>query len=544
MMPMRAIQENFTFLVLEVQKQLESTLEVLQHGHDELIESVYLKDDYIDNLRGFIDDKCLSLIRDAGKGDRRTVELARAVDIVTSNLERIADFAVNILGQYRYIKDRQLLLSYDFPPCFAEVQQALELITRALFSSDVALALQICRSEFNLDEMYAERFRRVMAELRKGGEQTEDLVTTLFIARYLERMGDSLLNVGEAVISLSLHERLKIHQYWALEETLDVGDGDGGRLSLESIAETRSGCRIGKVRDHRAGGDGNLVLFKEGNRDKLVEEKEGIAFWQSRFPDLVPKVLGWHEGEHHASILLEYLSGATFQNILFEGTAAQVDAAEAVLCATLRDIWLHTREDGEVKASFLSQIAKRLDDVKKVHPDFGDDGEEIGSLKVPSFGDLLARAEAIELEVPAPFSTFIHGDFNVDNIIFDEPRSRLHFIDLHRSRRSDYVQDVSVFMVSNFRLPVFDKAVRRRLGRVIKAFYRFGRAFAREAGDTTFEVRLTLGMIRSFTTSTRFVLDHEFARAMYLRARYLLERLLAHDGPWSTFELPSTVLRY
>src|SRR5690606_15952669 len=162
-------------------------------------------------------------------------------------------------------------------------------------------------------------------------------------------------NVGEAVISLSLHERLKIHQYWALEETLDVGDGDGGRLSLESIAETRSGCRIGKVRDHRAGGDGNLVLFKEGNRDKLVEEKEGIAFWQARFPDLVPKVLGWHEGEHHASILLEYLSGATFQNILFEGTAAQVDAAEASLCATLRDIWLQTREDGEVKANFLSQ---------------------------------------------------------------------------------------------------------------------------------------------------------------------------------------------
>ena len=543
-----AIEENFRFLILEVTKQLESTLRVLEDGAIELIEGVYLKDDYIDNLRRFIDDKCLTLIREAGTGDERTVELARAVDAVTSNLERIADFAVNILGQYRYIKDRALPRRYEFAPCFAEVLAAMEQIERALFDSDVALALKICRSEFNLDKMYADRFRRVMSELRAGGEQTEDLVTTLFIARYLERMGDSLLNIGEAIISLSLHERLKIHQYWALEETLEVGEGERDKVRLESIAETRSGCRIGRVRDLRSGGEGNLVLFKEGGLDKMLDERAGIAFWQERYPALVPKVLGWQEGEHHASILLEYLRGKTFQDILLEGDGQQVAAAFDALTATLREVWGATRVDEPTGAGFVRQIVKRFEDVRKVHPDYGSDGEQIGGLVVPSFDELVARAEAVEAAVPAPFSTFIHGDFNVDNVIFDGQTGRLSFIDLHRSRRSDYVQDVSVFMVSNFRLPVLEKAQRRRLGRVIRAFYRFARGYAAESGDRTFEVRLTLGMIRSFTTSTRFVLDDRFARSMYLRARYLLERLLAHApgvtaGDWSGFELPGDVLR-
>ncbi|MCA9658341.1 MAG: phosphotransferase [Myxococcales bacterium] len=544
-MPSRAIQENFRFLVLEVTKQIESTVQVVTTGDEALIDSVYLKDDYIDNLRGFIDAKCLTVIRDADEGDERTVELARAVDIVTNNLERMADFAVNILRQYKYVKDHAILRGYGLEPLFAEVLGALGKVSEAIFKADVNEALEICRSEFNLDEMYAERFHRVMSELRAGGEQVEDLVTTLFIVRYLERMGDSLLNIGEAIISLALHERLKIHQYWALEETLDVGRGEAKGLSLESIFETRSGCRIGRVRDHREGAEGNLVLFKEGQRDKLLEERAGILFWQERFPDLVPKILSWHEGEHHASLLLEYLSGQTFQQILLEGTSDELRAALQALGTTLRAIWEATRVDEPVQPGFLGQIAKRLRDVKKVHPGFGDDDQTIGALRVPAFADLLRRAEAIEAELPAPFSTFIHGDFNVDNIIFDPAQDRLHFIDLHRSRRFDYVQDVSVFMVSNFRLPVLETTIRRRLSAVILAVYRFVQTFAQEAGDTTFEARLTLGMVRSFTTSTRFVLDPSFARAMYLRARYLLERLLAHEGgDWSTFSMPTNVLRY
>ena len=93
----------------------------------------------------------------------------------------------------------------------------------------------------------------------------------------------------------------------------------------------------------------------------------------------------------------------------------------------------------------------------------------------------------------------------------------------------DYVQDVSVFMVSNYRLQIMDAPVRRRIISVIRDFYSIAARYARRNADETFELRLALGLARSFVTSTRFILDKSLARNMYLRARYLLEQLIGLD---------------
>jgi hypothetical protein len=55
------------------------------------------------------------------------------------------------------------------------------------------------------------------------------------------------------------------------------------------------------------------------------------------------------------------------------------------------------------------------------------------------------------------------------------------------------------------------------------------RHYAKKAGDDTFELRLALGLARSFATSTRFILDKSLAREMFLRARYLIEQVLQVD---------------
>ncbi len=91
-------------------------------------------------------------------------------------------------------------------------------------------------------------------------------------------------------------------------------------------------------------------------------------------------------------------------------------------------------------------------------------------------------------------------------------------------------------MVSNYRLRILDARVRRRIMALARDFYRFARAYARKQGDATFEIRLALGLARSFATSTRFILDKSLSRRMYLRARYLLEQLVALE--------PAQVSRY
>jgi hypothetical protein len=84
-------------------------------------------------------------------------------------------------------------------------------------------------------------------------------------------------------------------------------------------------------------------------------------------------------------------------------------------------------------------------------------------------------------------------------------------------------------MVSNYRLQIMAAPVRRRIITVIRDFYAIAARFAGRNGDAGFEMRLALGLVRSFVTSTRFILDKSLAGDMYLRARYLLEQLVDLD---------------
>jgi hypothetical protein len=109
----------------------------------------------------------------------------------------------------------------------------------------------------------------------------------------------------------------------------------------------------------------------------------------------------------------------------------------------------------------------------------------------------------------------------------------------------DFVQDVSVFLMSNFRIPEFRPRRRAQINRVIEMQLDFARLFAADQGDRTFEARLGLGLVRSLVSSTRFDIRRSFADEMLRRALYLLERLSSvREGDFDAFKLPQDVLLY
>jgi len=216
-----------------------------------------------------------------------------------------------------------------------------------------------------------------------------------------------------------------------------------------------------------------------------------------------------------------------------------------LLTATLHEIWAQTLTPRPCPTNFMAQLEDRLDSVRQVHPDFERPERSLGLARIAPTVELIARCKALEAELPAPMSMLIHGDFNTNNVVYDHERQQVHFIDLYRSTEGDYVQDVAVFLISNFRVPLLGRQERDRLNWVIAQFLDFACGFAEEIGDVTFHARLALGLARSLYTSTRFELNPKFSKEMYLRAHFLMEKTLAHQGaPWETFRLPEGVLYY
>jgi hypothetical protein len=298
--------------------------------------------------------------------------------------------------------------------------------------------------------------------------------------------------------------------------------------------------------EDQAGNDRDLeVIFKQGKSEKLLREKANIERWERLLPGLPPRVLEYRHSNGDAGLLLEFLDGLTFHDIVLSADAEMVERAMELIQETLRKTWIKTKKEQAVNARFSRQLSSRVADVFRVHPEFRKTNLQVGRLAMQPYEEMVAQAGELEEELSARFSVLVHGDFNTDNVIYNHRHDKIHFIDLHRSDEMDYVQDVSVFLVSNFRMPVFDSDVRGRLNDVILSFYEFGRGFADQHDDATFDARLALGLARSFMTSTRFELNEDFAKVMQLRSVYLLEKLLEHRGrSWDGFRLASETLTY
>jgi len=549
MIALEGLEENFRFLVLEVTSLVSGTRAFVAAPSHEGYDKVVSRDDYIDNLKNIVEDKCYAKIH-TGRGlSKRDIDRIRGLQIICGNLERIADYCVNIAGQMRYLRDQKVIERYDPAPLFDIIDESLSRILDVRSRAEVGGALGICRAEFELDRLYKDNFDTIMAEMRLGLE-VENLVTAIFIFRYLERIGDSLLNIGEALLFSVIGEKIKIEQFQALQHTLtQTGfEGDLGDIDFQSIWGTRSGCRIGRVSPKDAPSD--MIqggIFKEGNLKKLRRERENIELWARVFPGIGPRIFSYHEEGDSASMLLEFLPGCTWNEVVLTAAEDVLEDAIFVFEQTVGDIWRGTLERGPLVLDTMAQLDDRLTFVRHVHPDFFRQGRKLGQQTIPSTEELISSCRELEHGLAAPMTVLMHGDFNANNIVYDPAAPRVHYVDLHRSRRGDFVQDVSVFLVSFFRMPIFDPGLRRRINLMIASFYDYAATFAEDIGDGTWQARLALGLSRSLLTSTRFELNYDFAREMFLRGHYLMEGLLAHHQagkPWEAYRLPRPVLFY
>jgi phosphate uptake regulator/aminoglycoside phosphotransferase len=543
------VRETFKFMVLEIIKQIEDTFRYLQSPNEKLQVRIDERDDYIDSLNNTIQNICFSYEKNQSK---EYLEYFKAIDTISRNLEKIGDYSVSIMDQMQYLTDLTILQNYNYNRFFKEIISSSKKINRAVSHKDLKTTLAICSCEKNTDQYYAEIFKMILNDLNKS-QATGDLLTALLIFNYLERMGDALLNVGEAILSMIIGEKIKIHQFNSFRQILDHSDLslDQRDLSFQAVTGTRSGCIINKVSEH--GGretkpkkSAQDIIFKDGNSRKIIKEKENLEKWDKIKPGLTPRVFGYNQSRKESSLLLEYLAGANYREFVLTATPARLTRSLELLKTEIRDIWLKTKKEEPVKLSMVEQVFDRVDDIYVVHPHFKSRNYQIGDIQIPSFEESLEAVKSFERELEAPFSVFIHGDFNLDNIIYDPKQQKIYFLDVYRSKEADYVQDISVFLISNFRIQTKETRAKRNLNTTIMEMFHFAQEFAESQNDNSFEIRLALGLVRSFITSTRFILNDRFAKNMLKRATYLLDQIISqkNEGELQNFRIPQEILIY
>ncbi len=534
MLTFESLGDNHKFILFETISQVRDTLEFVASPGKALAEAIFARNDYIHNLKNTLENDCFAEIHSRADMTDREYQTVRAIHRMAICFRRSSHHCANIVAQLQHLGNHAFLDQFDYRPMGELVLDSLRRAPRELDAIVEADALTICKNEHLLDLKYDELIERISIVVKADPEQFHDGLTAIFVVRYLERVGDELLRVGEALLSILIGERIKIREFTALrrglrslrggEEDQDIED-----VRYKAIWGSRSGCVIGRVSTLST-----PSIFKEGPVKKVRTEKEHLEAWAAISPGLTPKIYSYFEEDGLASLLVEVLAGEPLDEVLLTADPAVRGDALETLFATVEKLWRATRVDEPSPTKYMAQILKRLPKVLAVHPNLGTAGDPDATI------ERIQRLEALEHGLAAPFTIFIHGDFNLNNIFYDAERRAVRYVDLYRSRRADCLQDVSVYMVSGFRIPVFDEEIRLRLYDNTKRMFAFAKAFAESAGDELFHARLALALARSFFTSTRFELNPGFARAMFERSRGLMDSLLAHadsGAPWADYVL-------
>ncbi len=157
------------------------------------------EDSYIDHIEEEINDLAIILIaREAPVA----VDLRRIIVAIkiASDLERVADYAVNIAKSVIRIGEGEHKVPVDSLQKMARIaKEMLTLSFKAFIEEDVVLAKKIADMDDEIDKLYGETIKTFLHLSDEIKQDFMQITQLSFIARYIERIGDYATNISEGV---------------------------------------------------------------------------------------------------------------------------------------------------------------------------------------------------------------------------------------------------------------------------------------------------------------------------------------------------------
>jgi phosphate transport system protein len=195
-----ALKKQLLALSAEVEGRVRQAVQALLTGDRELAKRVKHGDQQIDNMEIELEEECLKVL---ALHQPVATDLRFIVSVlkINNDLERVADFAVNIAERAVDLSGAiKIECPYDVATMAELVEKMLKMCLDALVEKDTELARQTITLDDEVDNMHRANFTSVKEAIKADPTYIDGLVYYLSISRYLERMGDLATNIAEDVV--------------------------------------------------------------------------------------------------------------------------------------------------------------------------------------------------------------------------------------------------------------------------------------------------------------------------------------------------------
>lgn len=183
-----------------IEQMIERSVALFSHMDEKEAREIIAMDDEVNQMEKSIELKCLNLFmrQQPVAGDLRRI--TTAMKMIT-DMERIADHATDIAALSLEMKDTRLQEVCASLTVMADI--AMEMLATSIASyvnADLDAAKRVLEKDDALDALFSQVKKELAEDIKEKSDIPLDILNALMAAKYLERIGDHSVNIGEWVI--------------------------------------------------------------------------------------------------------------------------------------------------------------------------------------------------------------------------------------------------------------------------------------------------------------------------------------------------------
>ena len=199
---LKKLNEDMTTLAELSELAIRKAIDSLARIDEGIAEEVFTLDQEIYALQEEIERTCVDLIalHAPVARDLRTVTTSLKI---TTDLDRIGRYAKDIAEgtvQFRGDTSKHFKKLVSIPHMAGLTIQMVDTATRAFVERDPESVRNIAEADDSVDALNDEIFREIVTYMMDGSMKVEVGARYILVARYLERIADHAVNIGERVV--------------------------------------------------------------------------------------------------------------------------------------------------------------------------------------------------------------------------------------------------------------------------------------------------------------------------------------------------------
>ena len=196
---LKGVFNNLVLMCRHIVMAIEKCAEALVDRNFKLARDACEDDRVIDELEREIEQSCLRILLMEHPVANDFHEVTAALKMIT-DLERIGDQARDIAEITTQFNDEEYTRKLEhIPKMAAIVNQMVKDGIQAYINRDLALARSLDKTDDKVDALFNTVMADLTALIKNDPDNAEQAILFMMITKYLERIGDHAVNIGEWV---------------------------------------------------------------------------------------------------------------------------------------------------------------------------------------------------------------------------------------------------------------------------------------------------------------------------------------------------------